>query len=156
MQMMRTAGGCVVVAMACLSAGSQLVAHASVLANFRGDWVPQHSDCRSAVRLRVTETTLTLVNGPDSHTWGDVAVPTTYFGPDYTGISVVALPDFEGSQPFTVYFNADEQTGVTKVNIYTEMREPMNPQLAAIQAAAKQLATRFPLNDLPLKQCRAA
>ena len=64
---------------------------------------------------------------------GDVAVPTTSFGPDYTGISIVALPDVEGSQPFTVHFNVDGRTGVTKVNIYTEMRGPMNAQVTTFR-----------------------
>jgi hypothetical protein len=36
------------------------------------------------------------------------------------------------------------------------MRGPMNPQVAKIQAAAKKLATRFPLNDLLLKKCPKA
>jgi hypothetical protein len=105
--------------------------------------------------LHVTETTLSLVNGPDSQSWGNVGVPTTFFGPDYNGISVVALPDFDGSQPFTVYFNADEKKGVTKVSIYTEAPVSRNPGLAKIQAAAKKLASRFPLNDAPLKRCAA-
>jgi hypothetical protein len=132
---------------------AHVLAQASIPAELRGDWVPVSAECSSKVRLRVAESTLTLVNGADSQTWGDVALPASYFGPDYTGISVVALPDFEGSQPFTVFFNADDKKGVTTVNIYNEMGGPMNPQLAAIQAAAKKLATRFPLNDAPLKRC---
>jgi hypothetical protein len=59
--------------------------------------------------------------------------------PDYAGISLVVLPDSEGSLAVTVDFNADERKGVTKVHIYTEMRGPMNSQLAAIQAAAKRI-----------------
>jgi hypothetical protein len=136
-------------------AGVQLLAQTSIPAEFRGDWVPQTAACGSAVKLRVAEATLTLVNGADSQSWGNVGVPTSFFGPDYNGISVVALPDFDASQPFTVYFNADEKKGVTKVNIYTEIPGPTNPQLAKIQAAAKKLATRFPLNDVPLKKCQA-
>ena len=52
-----------------------------------------------------------------------------------------------------MFFNADEKKGVTGVSIYTEMSGPMNPQLAAIQAAAKNLAARFPLSDVPLRKC---
>ncbi len=134
-----------------------LAAHASaqtaIPAEFHGDWVPQTASCQSPARLRVAQGTLTLINGKDSQAWDNVGLPASFFGPDYSGISIVALPDFDGEQPFTVYFNADEKKGVTKVNIYSEMRGPMNPQVAAIQAAAKKLATRFPLNDLALKKC---
>jgi hypothetical protein len=139
-----------------LLAGVELLAQASIPAEFRGDWVPEAAACGSALKLRVAEATLTLANGADSQSWGNVGVPTSFFGPDYAGISVVALPDFDGSQPFTVYFNADERKGVTKVNIYTETPGPVNPQLARIQAAAKKLTTRFPLNDVPLKRCPAS
>jgi hypothetical protein len=132
---------------------AQPLAQAVIPTEFRGDWVPQAASCQSAVRRRVAPDTLTLVNGADTQMWGNVGVPTAFFGPNYSGIVVVALPDFDGSQPFTVYFNADEKKGVTKVNIYNEVKGPMNAQLAAIQAAAKRLAARFPLNDLPLKKC---
>ena len=135
---------------------SPLPAQTPIPAELRGDWVPQTADCGSPIRLRVGETTLTLVNGADSQSWGDVALPTSFFGPDYGGISVVALPDFEATQPFTVYFNADEKKGVTKVDIYTEMGRPPNAEAARIQAAAKKLATRFPLDKVPLKKCPAA
>jgi hypothetical protein len=136
-----------------LFAGASLVARDTIPSEFRGDWVPQKAECTSAVKLRVAEETLTLMNGADSQSWGNVGVPTSFFGPDYQGISAVALPDFDASQPFTVYFNVDEKKGVTKVSIYSEMKGPMNPQVAKIQAAAKKLASRFPLNDLPLKKC---
>jgi hypothetical protein len=142
-----------VAAAAVLLGAAHVLAQASIPAEFRGDWAPEAADCGSGVRLRVAEGTLTLINGKDTQTWGNVGVPTTFFGPDYTGISVVALPDFDASQPFTVYFNVDEKKGVTTVNIYSEMRGPMNPQVAAIQAAARKLAARFPLNDVPLKKC---
>jgi hypothetical protein len=138
---------------AILLAGLQLLAQSSIPPEFRGDWVPQTASCGSAVKLQVAEATLTLVNGADSQSWGNVGLPTSFFGPDYAGISVVALPDFDASQPFTVYFNADEKKGVTKVNIYTAMPGPMNPEVTKIQAAAKKRATRFPLNDVPLKKC---
>jgi len=142
-----------VAAAAVLLGAAHVLAQASIPPEFHGDWAPAAAECKSGVRLRVAEGTLTLINGQDTQTWGNVGVPTTFFGPDYTGISVVALPDFDASQPFTAYFNADEKKGVTKVNIYNEMRGPMNPQVAAIQAAARKLAARFPLNDVPLKKC---
>ena len=131
----------------------QAAAQQTISAEFHGEWVAATAGCDATVRFRVTSTELTLVNGRDSQTWGGVGVPSGFFGPDYMGIIVVALPDFEDTQPFTVFFNADEMKGVTKLSIYFEMQGRLNPQLAAIQAAAKQLATRFPLNDIPLKKC---
>jgi hypothetical protein len=145
----RVAGLVILVAIA------PLMAQTSIPAEFRGDWVPQTANCNSPLKLAVTETTLSLVNGTDTQSWGNVGLPTTFFGPDYNGISVVALPDFDGSQPFTVYFNADEKKNVTKVSIYTEAPVLKNPELAKMQAAAKHLANRFPLNDAPLKRCNA-
>ena len=60
----------------------------------------------------------------------------------------------DATQPFTVFFNADERPDVTVVNIYSDVGgPPVNPQVAATQAAARALASRFPLDDLPLKKC---
>ena len=134
-------------------AAVSLAAQGPVPAQFRGDWVPQSAACTSALRFRVAESTLTLVNGADSQTWGNVALPASFFGPEYKGISQVALPDFDGAQPFTVYFNDSEKKGVTRVEIYVEMKGVTNPQTLKLQAAAKRLATRFPLNNMPLKKC---
>jgi hypothetical protein len=147
---------CAVAGGAILLSSVPVFAQSPIPAQFRGDWVPQTAACASAVRFRVEEKTVTLINGADSQTWGDVALPTQYFGPDYRGISVVALPDFEGSQPFIVYFNVDEKKGVTKVEIYIDMRGKLNPVQAKLQADAKKLAARFPLNNLPLKKCAGA
>ena len=130
------------------------VPQSTVPAQFHGDWVPQKATCEAApARLRVAAGNLTLINGKDTQTYGGLGVPTSYFGPDYRGISVVAIADFEGAQPFTVYFNHEEKKGVTRVEIYVPMPGPANPQVAKIQSAAKALAARFPVNNVPLKQC---
>ncbi|MEO8604357.1 MAG: hypothetical protein ABI629_17415 [bacterium] len=123
--------------------------------DFRGEWVPATADCTSPQRLKVSETQLTLINGRDSQSYGGIGIPTTFFGPDYTGISVVAMPEVDsGNSPFTVYFNNDDKKGETKVEIYIEMKGPQNAQMKAIQDAAKKLAARFPaLNLNPLKKC---
>lgn len=130
-----------------------LAARDTIPPDFRGEWVPQRGSCDAPLRLIVAESTLTLANGKDRQTWGNVGVPTSFFGPDYKGISAVALPDFDGDQPFTVYFNADEKKGITKVSIYIDMGKPRDAAVARIQAAAKALATRFPLDDVPLRKC---
>jgi hypothetical protein len=140
---------------AVLGAGAA-AAQDKIPADFQGDWVPAKSDCQSPARFRVTETGMTLVNGKDSQSYGDVGIAYSFLGPDYQGIIVVALPEVNsGETPFTVYFNADEKKGVTTLDIYSEMQGVTNAQVMAIQAANKKLAERFPLNKLPLKKCPA-
>lgn len=138
-----------------LVGGADAAAQDVIPPEFHGDWVPATATCESPARFRVTGTEMTLINGEDSQTYGDLAISHGFFGPEYAGISVVAIPEFNGSQPFTVYFNADEQKDVTRLGIYYEMQGPSNPQLDAIQNAAKDLADRFPLNLIDLKKCPA-
>lgn len=129
-------------------------ASAPMPAEFQGDWVPASGACDAAVRLRVDSDRMTLANGKDTQSWGDLETALSFFGPDYQGTSVVVMPDFgSGNPPFTVYFNADDKQGVTKVEIYVEIKGNTNPQVAALQATAKKLAQRFPLNMMPLKKC---
>ncbi len=136
------------------AAASYAGAQDKVPAQFQGDWVPATGVCTSAVRFRVAESTMTLINGKDTASYGNLGTSATYFGNEYNGISVAFLPELNGGDPpFTVFFNADEKKGVTKVDIYTEMPGPMNAPGKALQAAAKKLATRFPLNKIPLKKC---
>ena len=53
-----------------------------------------------------------------------------------------------------MYFNADEKKGVTKANICeTHELGQLNPAQAKLQADAKKLATRFPLN-IPVEEVR--
>jgi hypothetical protein len=121
---------------------------------FHGDWAPKAEGCESKTKFRVAGDTLTLVNGRDSEAYGNVAIAHSFFGPAYEGISVVAIPEFDsGAQPFTVFFNSEEQRGVTRVEIYREMKGVTNPAVLAIQEKAKKLAERFPVNDIPLAKC---
>ena len=55
-------------------------------------------------------------------------------------------PQFHGD-------SENEKKGVARVEIYTPMQGPMNPVVAKTQAAAKALASRFPVNNMPMKQC---
>lgn len=143
-----------VASMFVVAAAGYANAQDKVPAEFQGDWVPATSACTSLVRFRVAESSMTLINGKDTATYGNLGTTATYFGNEYNGISVVFLPELNsGNPPFTVFFNADEKKGVTKVDIYTEMPGPMNAPGRAFQAAAKKLATRFPVNKSPLKKC---
>lgn len=129
-------------------------AQQSVPPQFIGDWVAANVTCTAPLRFRATARQLTLINGRDTASYGDIAIPSGFFGPDYNGISVVLMPDINtGEPPFTAYFNADEKKGVTKLDIYTDMKGPMNPQVAAIQGRAKRLSQRFPLHQVALKKC---
>jgi hypothetical protein len=128
----------------------------STPAQFRGDWVPAGADCAgSKLRLRAGETQMTLVNGKDEASFGNVAWPSSYFGPDYTGISAVAIPDGDsGNQLFSVYFNTDEKKGVAKI-VFEEGQERPEPQFEIynqIFRKAKALKARFPLTA-DLKHC---
>ncbi|MFN8009572.1 MAG: hypothetical protein U0V70_21570 [Terriglobia bacterium] len=125
-----------------------------VPAQFFGDYVPATGTCDSPVRFQVEGTKVTLINGKDSATFGDLAIPTSYFGPDYSGISTVLVPEINGNDPpFNVYFNYNEKKGVTWVDIYTPGPASPHAVLAAMQTAHKKLAERFPLNQMPLKKC---
>src|SRR5262245_30142957 len=97
--------------------GSFAMAGEPTPVDLQGDWVPASGNCSSPLRFHAGATEFTLQNGADKATYGDVAWPSEYFGPSYQGISVVAIPDFEGSQPFTVFFHDGDKKGVTKLSI---------------------------------------
>lgn len=138
-----------------LGAGSlTAVAGEPVPAEFRGDWVPASASCTSMLRFRASATNATLINGADKSSYGDIAWPTEFFGRDYTGIVITGVPEFEsGNSPFTIFFNADEQKGMTKLSILQGEESPGNAQYNAIVRAAKKLNQRFPLDNVPLKKC---
>jgi hypothetical protein len=121
----------------------------------RGDWVPAKGGCDSPLRFRALVDTVELVNGKDREVYGGLEWPTGFFGPDYQGISVVGIPEFEGSQPFYMYFNADEKKGITKLQILAGEEVPGREALNAPIRAAKKLNGRFPLHDVELKKCPA-
>jgi hypothetical protein len=149
-----SARGSSLAALAALLA-APLVSQEPVPADFRGEWVPATETCASQVRFLVTASEMTLVRGADRQKYGDIAIAHSFFGPDYQGISVVAMPDFEtGEPPFTVTFNAEERRGVTVVEIHREIAGQQNAAVRAIQDRSRALARRFPrLNLVPLKKC---
>jgi hypothetical protein len=124
-------------------------------AEFHGDWVPAKATCDSPTRFRVTGNKFTLINGKDSVSYGDLHMATSYFGPDYNGISRAVMPDSNAKEPpFMAFFNYEEKKGVAQLDIHTEA--PLSPHAAVreIQLMHKKLAQRFPLlNNAPLKKC---
>jgi hypothetical protein len=120
---------------------------------FQGDWVAATATCQAPARFRVTESRFTLINGRDSQEYGDLEIASGYFGPEYNGIQQVAIAEFNGDQPFRATFNAGEKKNAVVLEIYTEMQGVTNPTVLAIQAKAKRLSQRFPLNNVVLKKC---
>lgn len=123
---------------------------------FRGDWVPASAKCNSPLRFRVGSLQVTLINGTDSMSYGNLGWPTTFFGPDYAGIVVTAMPEIDsGDSPFTIFFNADERRGVTKLSILQgeESKAPGMARYNKIVRTAQALNKRFPLDNVPLKRC---
>lgn len=132
-----------------------LSAQAEVPPAFRGDWVAATGDCSSASRLRVLSDRLVLIHGSDTASYGDLALPASYFGPDYAGIAVVIIPEIgSGNPPFTAFFNADERPDVARLDIWFEMPPSPIPAVQTLQDEAKKLAERFPLNQMDLTPCR--
>lgn len=122
--------------------------------SFRGDWVPASGDCASPTRLRVTGEQLTLINGNDGQSFGDLWIAASWFGHDYTGISQVVVPErSRQDHPFTVTFNADEQPDVTRVDIHFEPQGAVNPAMQPALETSRRLAARFPIDHVPLKKC---
>ena len=125
--------------------------------DLQGDWVKADATCDAAARLVVAADRLTLVNGDYAEDFGDLSVPAAYFGPDYTGISTVVVPEISSYEPpFIVIFNADEHPGVARVDIYYEPAGAVNPAYADVLATARRRAENFSLDHEPLKRCPGA
>ena len=139
-----------------LLVATDLFAASAVPAALQGRWVPANATCESPVRMQVAASSLTLVNGADSQALGglEMAGP-GYFPPGYRGIQQVLITEFDGHQPVTVTFNADEKKGVARAEFVPVMPGQQTPQLKAYNAhiGKLNLAKRFPLDKVPLKKC---
>jgi len=142
-----------------LSAACSCVWSASsqaVPAQYQGKWVPQKANCDSAARVVVAADKLTLSNGNDSQAIGGIEMAGPgFFPPGYNGIQAVLITEFDGHQPATATFNANEKKGVALVEFAPVQPGKGNPQLNAYNAHITKLnlAKRFPLNKVPLKKC---
>ena len=101
-----------------------------------GVWVPAKSDCKSPLMLELAPKSMTLVNGKDRVSYGNVGLTYSYFGNSYQGIQIAAMADWDKIQPVTVIFNAGEKKG--------------QAQILVDDAALKK---RFPLDKAMLKRC---
>lgn len=139
-----------------LWAATDLLAASAVPPALQGKWVPAAATCESAVRMQVAATSITLVNGADSQPLGGIEMAGPgYFPPDYRGIQAVLITEFDGQQPATVTFNANEKKGVARVDFVRVMPGQQTPQLKAFNAriAKLNLVQRFPLDKVALKRC---
>ena len=133
-------------------------AAAQVPVAFHGDWVAAQATCDAPVRFRVETAKLTLVNGADIQSFGDVEMAgPAYWGPDYKGgIESVAFAEFSGDQPVIATFNPGEKKGVAQL-AFGEPTPGPGPALAALNVRYQKLnlVKRFPINKVPLKKCPA-
>lgn len=137
--------------------GSAGAANAQVPADFQGDWVSAKATCEAAVRFRVEASKFTLINGKDTQSFGGIEMAgPSYFGPEYNGIQAVAISEFEGDQPVTATFNANEKKGTAQID-YTVLTGTVQPAYAAQAQRLNKLALgkRFPIAATPLKKCTA-
>ena len=104
-----------------------------------GVWVPAKSDCKSSLRVELAPKTMTLVNGKDRISHGNVGLTYSYFGNSYQGIQFAAMADWDKTQPYTLILNAGEKKG--------------RAQILVDDAALKK---RFPLDKAMLKRCASA
>jgi hypothetical protein len=146
----------VVFRLACFSLPA--LAAAQDPAEFLGDWVAAQATCDAPVRFRVEAAKLTLANGADIQSFGDVEMAgPAYWGPDYKGgIEAVAFAEFSGDQPVIATFNPSEKKGVAQLEFGQPTPGP-GAVLAALNARYQRLnlAKRFPIHKVPLKKCPA-
>ncbi len=141
-----------------LTAAAAGPASAQVPAEFTGDWVPAAAMCTSPARVRVEAARITVVNGADSEAFAGIEMAgPAYFEPGYRGIMAVAITEFDGHQPVTLTFNADEKKGVAQAVLSSPVAGNVNAFGRELNARLSKLnlVKRFPLHQVPLKKCAA-
>jgi hypothetical protein len=105
---------------------------------FLGLWVPRSNSCDSSLSFLVETGKVTLRNGDQKRSFGDLDFCfSCEGGARYNGIVVWMKPEFSSSSEFfTAQFNAGEKRGVTKL----EIRD-------------KAIKRDFPLDGILLKKC---
>ncbi|MCU0621011.1 MAG: hypothetical protein MUC69_05855, partial [Gemmatimonadales bacterium] len=88
----------------------------AALPEWVGEWGPKGS-CGGPLKLVVAPKQLTLVNGKDRATEGNLTIAASWFGASYQGIMLPLLADWDQRQPFMVTFNAGEKPGDAVVEI---------------------------------------
>ena len=135
-------------------------AAAQIPAEHHGDWVLAAAACTATLRLRVEPAKMTLINGADTEAVSDIELAHSFFGPDYKGIQLVVISEFNGDQGVTAVFNYEEKRGATWLELAQPTPTPPNPKNAVAIAtnarlAKRNLVKRFPLHRVTLKKCPA-
>ena len=140
---MRSSRPAMAVRLVVLSAAlGPFLAHAqtdAIPADQLGLWVPAKKDCKSPLRLELAPKAMTLTNGKDRVSHGNVGLSYSYFGDSYQGIQFAAMADWDKAQPYVVILNSGEKKG--------------RARLSFSDAALKK---RFPLENVELKRCASA
>jgi len=111
----------------------------SVPKEFIGVWVPVGSSCQDKNKLDVKKDSVYLYNGSDKQQFGNIDICYSCEGGiRYSGEVVWLTPEFNtgGESTFTVYFNANEELGVTVVEMQNS-----------------ELMQRFPIHNVKLHKC---
>jgi hypothetical protein len=105
---------------------------------FVGLWVPRNNSCDSNLSFHVETEKVTLRNGDQKRSFGDLDFCfSCEGGVRYNGIVVWMKPEFSsGSEFFMAQFNAGEKRGVTKLDIKDNV-----------------IQRDFPLDGVLLKKC---
>ena len=132
-----------------------VAAQKTVPAEYRGRWVAAKGACESPAAMVVAADRVTLINGKDTETLGDIEMAGPgWFPPDYRGIMAVLQTEFSGQQPAIITFNLGEKKGVGQAEFSPVTLRPNAPVDAYNARILKlNLAKRFPLDKVPLKKC---
>lgn len=107
---------------------------------FIGVWVPVGSSCQAKNKLHVKKDSVYLYNGSDTQQFGNIDICySCEGGARYGGEVVWLMPEFNtgGQSTFTVYFNANEEHGISVVEMQNN-----------------DLMQRFPIHNVKLHKCK--
>jgi len=134
-----TLAGCVAALATGLFPVPALAQTDAIPADQLGVWVPAKKDCTSPLKLELAPKKMTLTNGKDRVSHGNVGLSYSYFGNSYQGTQFAAMADWDKAQPYVVILNSGEKKGRAKISFN--------------DAGLKK---RFPLENVELKRCASA
>jgi hypothetical protein len=118
------------------AAGLTFAGEAPVSADLQGYWVPSNSSCKSELGVTVNARSVEFRNKTKRQIVPTESCLTCEGGVRYSGIVVWVTPTEPVVDEFTLYLNADERKGLSK-----------------IEFDSARLQSAFPLHNIPLKRC---
>jgi len=109
----------------------------SVVATFRGEWVPAKARCTSPLRLIIEPNTVTFVKGDDREEFRKLDQCFTCMGHDVKDVTLLST-DAMGDSPFMIYLDGSKRKAAVQVEFPND----------------KKLGQRFPFGRTPLKKCK--